>query len=51
VVLVAQLPVVAREPEIGDRDAEAVARQRARRGGTDPVVAPGDEGDAAARQP
>jgi hypothetical protein len=51
VVLGWQVAFLAGEPEVRDRDREPVARERAGRRRADAVVAPGDEGDAAIRQP
>ena len=50
VILGRQVALRCLEPQVGDGDLEAVARQRARRRQTDPVVPAGDEGDAV-RQP
>jgi hypothetical protein len=52
VVLVGQVALLAGEAEVRDRDLEPVTRQCACGRRTDPVVAPGDEGDASlVRQP
>jgi hypothetical protein len=50
VVLLGQVALGAGEAQVRDRDAEPVARERSCGGGTDPVVAAGDERDGV-RQP